>query len=467
MNKETQTLYGLLLSSLIINLAFGAIIPFLSLYSDYVLYPLNLKFIIIGVTTQIGLLTSAMMISRAFLAPFYGELSDRAGRKSIMVVGFAMYTILTFAFGLATSFWSLFLIRFFQGIASALVWPVAESAVVDISSPEKRGRNIGWFMMSMTLGWSIGPFVGAGLLAIIELFISNPIQQFQLTFIFMGVINLFSLVVFNILVVDPQTKKAKMSIKEIALAIKTVFLATVSIKLKIPSFLRPSFWRRRSTSLKAIFVMAFSNGFGFSMIFPIMSLFLVQYYFVDDKFVGVIFGIAGILGVIFNPLGGYIADRWNKKLLVVITALISGLFISILGIRMSLYLLLSIFIIRQVIQQISMPAFRALQADLVSSEVRGLEFGNVQMFYNLAAVLGPIVGGVLYDLLKPFSWSIGKTTIFGIEILFLITFALTVFSVIVITIFVSPSDYIIPKFTPSPSALAASTATLGEIEKID
>lgn len=159
---------------------------------------------------------------------------------------------------------------------------------------------------------------------------------------------------------------------------------------------------------------------------------------------GVIFGTAGMLGIVFNPIGGFIADRSNKKLLVILTALASGIFISVLGVQMSLYILVSLFIMRQVVQQISMPAFRALQADLVPEEVRGLEFGNVQMFFNLASILGPIVGGILYDALRPFTWSFGSLTIFGVEVLFMITFILTLFSVVIISTFVSPKDYLVP-----------------------
>lgn len=442
MRKQTQTLIGLMLSSFVVNLGFGAILPFLSLYARLFFYEWDWGFVKIGVVTQIGLLTSAMMISRAFLAPFFGKLSDKAGRKPIMVVGFAMYAILTFGFGLATAFWSLFTVRFLQGVASALVWPVAESTVVDISEENTRGRNLGWFILSMTLGWSIGPFLGSGLLSLSRLMVNSEVAAFQVTFFLMGALTSLSFVIFNLLVVDPKTGTAKMSLKEIWIAIKEVVKSSATIRLNIPGFLKPSFWRERTGSLRAIFVMAFSNGFGFSMIFPVLALFLNEYYFLSEEYIGIVFGIAGIAGVIFNPIGGYLSDKTNKKAVVIVTAVLSGSLLFFLGFKMASFTLLSLFIVRQMVQQTNMPAFRALQADLVEAEKRGLEFGNVQMFHNIGAIFGPLLGGIMYDLFAPHTWTFGNVEVFGIQVIMIVTTILAFISAIVIGFFVKKKDLV-------------------------
>ena len=485
MRKEIQTLFGLMLSSFIVNLGFGAIMPFLALYANRFFKPWNWGFTTVGIVTQIGLLTSAMMLSRAFLAPFFGQMSDKAGRKPVIVVGLTMYVFLTFGFGLARAFWSLFLVRFFQGIASALVWPVAESAVIDISPDNKRGRNIGWFMLSMSLGWSIGPFLGGGLFALIESFIgldivkfvglpllalpnamksdnfiifdslnknqfptidlvgNSDVLSFQITFFLMGALSLLSLIIFNFLVIDPKTQKAKMSFKELWVAIAEVFRSILKIRIGIPAFFKPSFWKERTVSLRALFIMAFSNGFSFAMVFPILSLFLEQYYGMSTELIGTVFGIAGIAGVTFNPIGGYLADKTSKKVLVMVSGVISALLLLSLGFQMVVWVLVALFISRQMMQQINMPAFRALQADLVQSKTRGLEFGNVQLFFNFGSVFGPIFGGILYDAFHGLSWSFGSLTVFGVEIIMIITASIMIFAVLVIWIFVKKEDMVV------------------------
>ncbi len=443
MRRENQTLFGLMLSSFIINLGFGAILPFLPLYAKNFFTEWDWGFTTVGIVTQIGLLTSAMMLSRAFLAPLFGKMSDRAGRKPVIVVGMAMYVFLTFGFGLAQAFWSLFLVRFLQGIASALVWPVAESAVVDISPDDKRGRNLGWFILSLTLGWSVGPFLGGGLYALSELMVNTEVAAFQITFFLMGGLSLISFLVFNLLVIDPKTGTAKMSLKEIGIALIEVLKTTAKIRLGIPEFLKPSFWKERTGSLRALFVMGFSNGFSFAMVFPILSLFLNEKYSLAPEDIGIIFGIAGIVGVTFNPIGGYLADKSSKKFIVIISGTISALLLAFLGIEMLVWGLLSLFIIRQMVQQVNMPAFRALQADLVEPEKRGLEFGNVQMFFNLGSVFGPILGGVLYDVFSPRVWNIGDFSVFGVEVIMIITSVIMLFALLVVLLFVKQKDMVV------------------------
>jgi len=437
MRRETQTLLGLMLSSFIVNLGWGAILPFMAIYADLFFFDFDWGFMVINVTTQIGLLTSAMMISRAFLAPVYGRMSDVAGRKSVIVVGLAMYVFLTFGFGLAQAFWSLFLVRFFQGIASALVWPVAESAIVDISEEDKRGRNLGWFILSQTLGWAIGPFLGSGLFSISKLIVTTDVSAFRVTFFMLGGLSFLAFLAFNFMVIDPKTEKAKMSFKELWIALKEVLRTTGKIRLGVPSFLKPSFWRERNSSLKAIYVLSFTNGFNFSMVFPILSLFLEDSYLLTPEFIGVVFGISGIVGVSFNPLGGYLADKTSKKGVVVISGMLSATLLFFLGYEMIIYGLIALFVTRQLIQQINMPAFRALQADLVEEKIRGMEFGNVQMFNNLGAVLGPIIGGILYGQFRWTKWSVGSVNIFGIEVLMAITALIMILSSIMIFFFVN------------------------------
>ena len=468
MRKKNQTLFGLMLSSFIVNLGWGAILPFMAVYTDLFFYDFDWGFMVIDVATQIGLLTSAMMISRAFLAPVYGKLSDVAGRKPVIVVGLSAYVFLTFGFGLATAFWSLFLVRFFQGIASALVWPVAESAIVDISEDDKRGRNLGWFILSQSLGWAIGPFLGSGLFTLSTILIptaalpllstnlsslvmsvtevvSTDVSAFRITFFMLGGLSLFAFIAFNLMVIDPKTQKAKMSVKELWIALKEVLKATGRLRLGVPSFLRPSFWRERNGSLRAIYLLSFTNGFNFAMVFPILSLFLVDSYAMSPDYIGIIFGISGIAGVTFNPLGGYLADKTSKKGLVVASGIISAILLFFLGFQMAVIALIVLFIVRQLIQQINMPAFRALQADLVEEDKRGLEFGNVQMFNNLGAVLGPIIGGILYGQFRSSTpqWFIGTVGVFGLEILLIITTIIMILSSIMIYFFVKKKDMVI------------------------
>ena len=69
----------------------------------------------------IGLIFGAFSISRTFFLPYFGRLSDRKGRKPFIVVGLMAYTLVSAAFVLTTSVLQLVIIRFLQGIASAMI----------------------------------------------------------------------------------------------------------------------------------------------------------------------------------------------------------------------------------------------------------------------------------------------------------------------------------------------------------
>jgi MFS family permease len=134
-----------------------------------------------------------------------------------------------------------------------------------------------------------------------------------------------------------------------------------------------------------------------------------------------------------------------------------------LGFEMGVYLLIGVFVGRQMIQQINMPAFRALQADLVVAEKRGLEFGNVQMFFNLGAVIGPIIGGILYDHFRYDSWNIAGITTYGIEVIMIITTIIAFFSAMVTLLFVKKEDFVVsPKIPVQPDIEIVSAVIEGE-----
>lgn len=262
----------------------------------------------------------------------------------------------------------------------------------------------------------------------------------------MGGLSFIGFMIFNILVIDPKTNKARMSAKEIWTAVVLVIKTTFNISnLGIPSFLKPSFWKERTVSLRAVFIMAFSNGFGFAMVFPIFSLFFYQFYNLSEEFIGTIFGIVGLIGVVFNPIGGWVSDRTNKKVVVLFTGLISGILMGFAGFQFSIMLIIGLFTARQIVQQMNMPSFRALQADLVEPEKRGLEFGNVQMFFNTGSILGPILGGILYDKFSEQEFTFMGLQAFGVEYLFLITSSLAIIATIVLIIFVKKRDFVVNK----------------------
>ena len=148
-----RILWVLVFIAIINSMGFGIIIP--------LLYPYGKKF---GVTEQtIGLLTAAFSIAQFFATPVLGSLSDKFGRKPILVFSLIGTLASFIMFGLANSVLVLFAARILDGLTGGNI-SVAQAMISDISTPEERAKNFGILGSAFGFGFVIGPALG-GLLS--------------------------------------------------------------------------------------------------------------------------------------------------------------------------------------------------------------------------------------------------------------------------------------------------------------
>ena len=133
---------------------FGLLFPVIPLYAEGLGASLPLIGVAVGAFSYAAALT---------MIPF-GMLSDRLGRRGLMVVGLAMFTVAPLLYVWVQSPMQLILVRVFHGLASAAFIPPANALVVDMSPPERRGEAIGWFTAAIMIGFIVGPVSGGFLL---------------------------------------------------------------------------------------------------------------------------------------------------------------------------------------------------------------------------------------------------------------------------------------------------------------
>ena len=112
---------------------------------------------------SIGLFTSSFMLSIAVLSPKLGSLSDRKGRKKIILFGLTGDIVLGILTGLAPNWVYLLLIRVLNGAVSGAVMVPAEALLMDSVPSEKRGSASGFVMAMSMIGRSIGPVFGGSI----------------------------------------------------------------------------------------------------------------------------------------------------------------------------------------------------------------------------------------------------------------------------------------------------------------
>ncbi len=113
-----------------------------------------------AVTMHVGLLTGVYALGQLFFAPVWGRLSDRTGRRPLLLIGIAGYAVAQVLFGLATSLWLLYGARILGGILSSATLPVSAAYVADITTEEGRGRGMAWLGAATSFGFVIGPALG-------------------------------------------------------------------------------------------------------------------------------------------------------------------------------------------------------------------------------------------------------------------------------------------------------------------
>ncbi len=113
----------------------------------------------------IGVLISAFSIAQLVSAPIWGKLSDRHGRRPVVVLGLAISAVSYIVFAFAQSLWLLFLSRAVQGLGGGTVG-VVQAYVADASRPEERAKSLGWLSAATSLGTIVGPALGSLLAAV-------------------------------------------------------------------------------------------------------------------------------------------------------------------------------------------------------------------------------------------------------------------------------------------------------------
>lgn len=134
-------------------LGFGMVIPVMPLYAER-----------LGASEAwIGLLSTGYSAMQFVFAPIWGRLSDRVGRRPVLLASIAMTSLAFLLYGLASTFTLLVLSRLFAGAATANI-AIARAFVADVTPPEGRAKGMGIIGAAFGLGFVLGPAIG-GLLS--------------------------------------------------------------------------------------------------------------------------------------------------------------------------------------------------------------------------------------------------------------------------------------------------------------
>ena len=154
--ESTQgALVVLFLVTMIDMIGFGIIIPFLT----YLVQDLAEGQDAVSVGLWVGLLMTAYSAAQFLFSPFWGSLSDRIGRRPVLMIGLVGNTVFFTAFGFSKTLLFALAMRFLAGVFNGNI-AVARAYIGDVTSPQQLATRMGLIGAAFGLGFTIGPFIG-------------------------------------------------------------------------------------------------------------------------------------------------------------------------------------------------------------------------------------------------------------------------------------------------------------------
>jgi multidrug resistance protein len=340
-------------------LGFGIVIPVLPLYAEH-----------FGATPwQIGWLVGVFSLAQFFFAPIWGKVSDRIGRKPVLLLGVIGTIAGYLLMGMAGSVLMLFVARLIDGIAGANIG-AAQAYLADISSPENRAKAMGLLGAAFGLGFVFGPALGGW--AGVKFNYSAPM------FIAAGLAAVNFLFILFFL---PESRKTGAAAPEA----KRIF----------PDL----FQHVRVQQYVASLVCYFLVIAGFSMMTALFALYLKHRFDLDALHTGYILAGIGILGVIIQGgLIGRLVKRFGEGLLAVAGSSLVFVGLVALAFAGTFGLMLAASALVGIGNSLLMPTLSALASRSASAEWQGRALGVVQSAGSLARFAGPLTAGWLLGM---------------------------------------------------------------------
>ncbi|TFG26135.1 MFS transporter [Candidatus Thorarchaeota archaeon] len=416
----------LAIDAMLIMLGFGIVAPSMSYYlialEGGLTQPPGPGYIIpaevvASFSLILGVMMASFMGTRTLLARYWGGYSDRHGRKPIILTGLIGYFLLLILFGLAQNWIHLLIVRALQGVVSAMVWPTAEAALMDIVGSQRRGEGLGLYMMVSNLGFILGPGVGGLLYNYCRDILLLPVPEVFRVPYFVGALIVLP-AIFATVIILKETSPGKLDATEDILE-PTIPVSPKSVESEITPKVR--------RMINAIYLMSLFNGIAMGLGQPIFQLFLMSKITTDIGLIGLVISGAGAIGMLFSIPAGRYADRRGRKGLAVWGAVASRVSLGVLPLATDLVQTSAVWIGQSAAMSSSQPAMRAIQADVVPWNLRGKLFGTIQAFFNAGATIGPIVGGALFAYFSLILIPLGPLIIEGLVVPFWLASGLGLF----------------------------------------
>ncbi|WP_145945463.1 MFS transporter [Paenibacillus sp. Y412MC10] len=353
----------LLLNMFLANLSMGLVIP---------IVPELLE--MFSASGQVaGYLVSCFGLTQFLFSPFAGNLSDRYGRKPMIITGLILFAISNLLAAFAGDLTLLFVSRLIGGIGSAALVPAIIAYVADITEDAQRSKAMSWLGASMTSGFIIGPGVG-GLLA--EWGIKMP-------FFASASVGLLAMICSMWMLpepLSPEIRRLRQSVQDK----KDNIFRQIGLSVKSRYFI--------------LLLIVFAMTFGLTHFEAIFPLFVVQGYGFTTQQIAILLTVCSLIGTLNQVLlTDRITRRFGEKQVIVAMLLLSAFTLASLLFSGNYYYVMIITMLFFSFNNILRPTINTLLSK-EAGEDQGFVAGMNNAYTSLGTIFGPLLAGLLYEI---------------------------------------------------------------------
>jgi len=330
------------------------------------------------------MLMAIFSVMQFIFAPIWGALSDRFGRKPILLIGAFGNALSLLMFGFSTQLWMMYAARALGGILSSATLPTAMAYIGDTTDHQNRGAGMGIVGAAMGMGMVLGPGLG-GTLAKTSL--STP-------FFFAAGLSMVALLLILMLVPESLEKSKRDHTSKIE-------LPRVSILI-----------HELRGSLGFMFLLAFAVMFALTNFEGIFGLYAQYRFDYTASQVGLVLTIVGLIstvvqGILTGPTTKWIGERNVIKISLIGSSL--GFVLMIFAkTTIPVYLTVGFFVLMNAMLR---PAIQSI----ISKEAKsgqGIAMGLANSYMSLGRIIGPLWAGTMIDINIIFPYLSGAIVFF-------------------------------------------------------
>ncbi len=352
------------LTMFIVMVGFGVIMPILPFYAEKM-----------GATaTHLGLLFASYSMVQFLFSPVWGRASDRVGRKPIILIGLIGFSVSFFLFGLATKIWMLFAARLLGGLLSAATLPTVMAYIADTTSEKERGNGMGVLGAAMGMGITFGPVLGGFLGEY------SPSMPFFVSASLALAVAIFAWIFL------PETRSKQDQAASRQTARRGIGLDEI--------------WAAFVGPLGFIMILAFLASFASANLEGTFALFSEVQLGFGEAQMGTVFGMMGVtMALTQGFLVGPFINRWGEERMIQVGLVSSAIGFIALLFTFNMVSIVAVMSLMGLGNAAMRPAINTLVSKRTAADQQGSMLGVVNSYNSLGRIFGPIVGGVLFDLL--------------------------------------------------------------------